>query len=194
MSVPSVVQRDVSTPPDMTVDSDRTSRKILLGQWSLPSPPQAGKTARANDSFRRKEFFNARLYLGNDRRRTWDGSAILGIGICCRARRRGFSGGNTRCEYYRVVRYRILCRFHGPGRVISYVTAASSILHDRRLWRLHNVFILQPTNTRSRSRWRLVQRRCEHAALICLLPCCRMAWTHFCSGNIAEIKTTYAPS
>jgi len=89
---------------------------------------------------------------------------------------------------------RVLCRFHRPGRVLSYLTAASPILHDRRVWRLHNVFVLQLANTRSRSRWRLVQSRPEYTALICLLSCCRLAWTHSCSRNIAEIKTTYAPS
>jgi len=49
-------------------------------------------------------------------------------------------------------------------------------------------------NTRSCSGWRLVQGRPEYAALICLLSYCRMAGTHSCSRNIAEIKTSYAPS
>jgi fluoride exporter len=53
---------------------------------------------------------------------------------------------------------------------------------------------LQSANTRSRSGWRLVQGRREYTALICLLSHGRMAGTHSCSRNIAQIKTSYAPS
>ena len=42
---------------------------------------------------KRKEFFNARLYLGNGRRRTWHRGPILAIGICCRTWRGTFPLG-----------------------------------------------------------------------------------------------------
>ena len=41
-----------------------------------------------------------------------------------------------------------------------------------RVWRLHNVFVLQLANTRSGSRWRLVQSRPEYPAFI---VCCLAA-------------------
>jgi PII-like signaling protein len=78
--------------------------------------------------------------------------------------------------------------FTDPGRVASCVTADSSILHDRRVRRLHNIFIIQLTNARPCSGRRLVQGLPEHGAFICLLCRSGMAWTHSCSRTIAEIK------
>src|SRR5206468_2913707 len=59
---------------------------------------------------------------------------------------------------------------------------------DRRLWRLHHVFIVQFTDSRSRSGWRLVESLSECAALIRLLSSGCMAWTRSCSRSIAEIR------
>src|SRR5947207_14177002 len=68
-----------------------------------------------------------------------------------------FPSGNARRERHGILRYRVLCRIYGSGRAASCVTAASSILHDRRVWRFHYVFIIQLTNARPRSGRRLVQ-------------------------------------
>ena len=87
-----------------------------------------------------------------------------------------------------------IAAFTDPEESVSCVTADSSILDGWCVRRLHNIFILQLTNTRSRTRWSLVQGRSKYTALICLLPDCRMAWTHSCPRNIAEIKTNYASS
>ena len=105
-----------------------------------------------------------------------------------------FPSGNARRERHGILRYRVLCRIYGSGRAASCVTAASSILHDRRVRRLHHVFIIQLTNARPRSGRRLVQGLPEHGALIRLLRRSGMAWTHSCSCTIAEIETSHAPS
>jgi hypothetical protein len=49
------------------------------------------------------------------------------------------------------VRRRIFRWIYRFGRAASRVAAISAILHDRCVRRLHNVFIVQLTNTRSRS-------------------------------------------
>jgi hypothetical protein len=50
--------------PDLLLDPKERSAKFWPRQWSLPSPPKAGKIARADDSFQRKEFFYAQTQLG----------------------------------------------------------------------------------------------------------------------------------
>ena len=143
---------------------------------------------------KRKEFFNARLYLGNGRRRTWHRGPILAIGICCRTWRGTFPLGTLVVNITGSFTIGFIAAFTDPEESVSCVTADSSIFDDRCVRRLHNIFILQLTNTRSRTRWSLVQGRSKYTALICLLPDCRMAWTHSCLRNIAEIKTNYASS
>lgn len=105
-----------------------------------------------------------------------------------------FPLGKARRERYRFLRYWVFCRIHGSGRSAPCVAAASSILHDRRVRWLHDVFIIQLANARSRSGRRLVQGLPEHGALIRLLRRSGMAWAHPCSLTIAEIKTSHAPS
>jgi len=105
-----------------------------------------------------------------------------------------FPSGNARRECHGILRYWFLCRIYGSGSAASCVTAASSILHDRRVRRLHNVFIIQLANGRSRSRRRLVQGLPEYAALVRFLCRSGMAWTHSCFRTIAEIETSHAPS
>jgi hypothetical protein len=122
------------------------------------------------------------------------GARFWASGFVAEKGRGDFPSGNARRERYGILRYWILCRIYRSGRAASCVTAASSILHDRRVRRLHNVFIIQLTNARSRSGWRLVQGLLEHGALIRLLCRSGMAWTHSCSRTIAEIKTSHAPS
>jgi hypothetical protein len=57
VALPPILQREVSTPLDMTVDRNRVICKVPPRQWSLPSPLTTGKTARANDSFQAEGVF-----------------------------------------------------------------------------------------------------------------------------------------
>src|SRR5215831_6313384 len=135
-------------------------------------------------------FFYAQLYLGNARWRTWDWSAILDVGIHCWTRGRIFSPRHPCREHYRFVRHRVLRCVYGSGRGDSCVAAVSAIFNDRRVWRLHDVFVVQLTNVRFPSRWGLVEGVPQHSAVVRLLPRSRMAWAYSCSHPFAEIERT----
>src|SRR5262245_61197736 len=105
-------------------------------------PTKVGKTARANDSFDQKEFFNAQLCLNNVRRRTWYGSAILGVGICCRKGRGVFSAWHTCRKRDRLFRSWFLCGTDGPRWTAFLATWIPSVLHGWSVRRLHDVFIV----------------------------------------------------
>src|SRR6266404_9688742 len=85
---------------------------------------------------KRKEFFYARLYPGDVRRRIWDWRTILGIGVCCGTGRGVFSFEHARGERHGIFRYRIPCRINGFDGAVASITAAPRILHDRRMRRL----------------------------------------------------------
>ena len=82
---------------------------------------------------------------------------------------------------------------YGSRRAGSCVAAIPAIFHDRCVRRLHNVFLIQLTNTRFGSGWRLVEGA-EHGAVVRLLRHRRMAGASSRSHASGKIETTYANS
>jgi hypothetical protein len=64
-------------------------------------------------------------------------------------------------------------------RAVPCQPFVSRILHDRSLWRLHDVLFIQSPNSLARSGRRIPARRGKRSRVFCFLSACRLARTLF---------------